>query len=62
MLVVAGELDDITTPIEGRWVAEEFPNSTFYLVRDAGHVSSLYDGRSQEAQRIRRFLRGHIGG
>ena len=61
-LVVAGELDDITTPIEGRLVAAEFPNSTFYLVRDAGHVSSLYDGHSREARRIRRFLGGHIGG
>jgi pimeloyl-ACP methyl ester carboxylesterase len=61
-LVVSGEFDDITTPIEGRWVAEEFPNSSYYLARNAGHVSSLYDGHSPEARRIRRFLRRHIGG
>jgi pimeloyl-ACP methyl ester carboxylesterase len=61
-LVVAGELDDITTPIEGRWVADEFPNSTYYRARNAGHVSSLYDAGAPEAQRIRRFLRRQIGG
>jgi len=61
-LVVSGELDDITTPIEGRWVAREFPNSTYYLARNMGHVSSLYDSHSPEAKEIRGFLRQHIDG
>jgi len=56
-LVVAGEFDNITTPREGRLVADEFPNSTYYEVPDAGHVSSLYDGHSHEAREIRRFIR-----
>ncbi|MGH2962602.1 MAG: alpha/beta hydrolase [Solirubrobacterales bacterium] len=61
-LVVAGELDDITTPIEGRWVAREFPNSEYYLARNNGHVSSLYDSQAPEAKRIRSFLAAEIGG
>jgi pimeloyl-ACP methyl ester carboxylesterase len=61
-LVVSGELDDITTPIEGRWVAREFPDSEYYLARNKGHVSSLYDSHSPEAKEIRGFLRVHLGG
>ena len=38
VLVVAGEMDNMTTPEEGRKVAAEFPNSEFYLARNAGHV------------------------
>ncbi len=60
-LVVSGEFDDITTPHEARLVADEFPNSTLYTARGAGHVSSLYDGRSPEAREIRRFIREHTG-
>jgi pimeloyl-ACP methyl ester carboxylesterase len=58
-LVVAGEFDNITTPHEGRLVADEFPNSTYYTVPGAGHVSSLYDGHSPEARKIRRFIRAN---
>jgi pimeloyl-ACP methyl ester carboxylesterase len=61
-LVVSGDLDDITTPIEGRWVADEFPNSEYYSARNAGHVSSLYDSHSPEARKIRRFLREQLEG
>jgi pimeloyl-ACP methyl ester carboxylesterase len=59
-LVVSGDLDDITTPIEGRWVAREFPNSELYTARNKGHVSSLYDSHSPEARKIHRFLRDRL--
>ncbi len=59
VLVVNGELDDITTPREGRLVADEFPDSRFYEARNAGHTLPLYDSHSKPAKRIRRFLRRH---
>jgi len=60
-LVVAGELDDITTPAEGKTVAEEFPGSEYFEARNAGHVVSLYDSHGSAAREIRRFLRRHVG-
>jgi pimeloyl-ACP methyl ester carboxylesterase len=57
VLVVSGELDSVTTPHEGRRVAEEFPNATYYEARNAGHVASLYNRHSPAAVEIRRFLR-----
>jgi pimeloyl-ACP methyl ester carboxylesterase len=57
VLVVSGELDDVTTPREGRVVAGEFPHSRQYIARNAGHVASLYDGHAPAAKRIRAFLR-----
>ena len=62
VLVVSGELDSVTTPHEGRRVAGEFPNSTWFEARNAGHVDSLYDRHGDAATEIRRFLRRHIGG
>jgi pimeloyl-ACP methyl ester carboxylesterase len=56
VLVVSGELDDVTTPHEGHLVAKAFPDSRQYIAPNAGHVASLYDGRSPPAKRIRRFL------
>ena len=56
VLVVSGELDDVTTPHEGHLVAEAFPNARQYIARNAGHVASLYDGHSPAAKRIRRFV------
>ena len=61
VLVVSGELDSVTTPHEGRRVADEFPNSRYYEARNAGHVASLYDRRSPAAREIRRFLRRAVG-
>ena len=58
-LVVSGELDDVTSPTEGRMVAAEFPDSRLMLVRDAGHVSSLYGGRYPSRDRVRDFLDRH---
>ena len=60
-LVVAGELDDITTPTEGKQVAAEFPNSEYFEARNGGHVVSLYDSHGPAAKEIRRFLRRNIG-
>jgi pimeloyl-ACP methyl ester carboxylesterase len=62
VLVVSGELDDLTTPIEGRTVAGFFPNSRQYIARNAGHVISLYDSHSPAARQIRAFLREELGG
>jgi pimeloyl-ACP methyl ester carboxylesterase len=59
-LVVAGELDDITTPTEGRMVAKEFPNSEYFEARNGGHVVSLYDSHGPAAREIRRFLRRQL--
>jgi pimeloyl-ACP methyl ester carboxylesterase len=56
VLVISGELDDVTSPAEGRAAARLFPNAEFFLWRNAGHVQSLYDPDSQGAVRIRRFL------
>jgi pimeloyl-ACP methyl ester carboxylesterase len=56
VLIVSGELDDVTTPHEGHLVAQEFPDARQYIARNAGHVASLYDGHSPAAKRIRRFL------
>ena len=57
VLVVSGELDDVTSPREGRLTADEFPNATRYIAPNAGHVASLYDYGGPPARRIRRFLR-----
>jgi pimeloyl-ACP methyl ester carboxylesterase len=59
VLVVAGELDNVTSPAEGRKVAEEFPNAKLFVAPGAGHVSSLYDASSPEGREIRRFLAEH---
>jgi pimeloyl-ACP methyl ester carboxylesterase len=61
VLVVSGELDSVTTPVEGRAVAETFPDSEWFLARNKGHVASLYNPHGPAATEIRRFLRGHLG-
>jgi pimeloyl-ACP methyl ester carboxylesterase len=62
VLVVSGELDNVTTPDEGRMVADEFPDARQYVARGAGHVADLYDGSSPPAIETRRFLRRVLGG
>ena len=59
VLVVSGEMDNLTTPQEGAWVADEFPNSRHFIARNAGHVDSLYHRDGDAAREIRRFLRRH---
>jgi len=60
VLVVSGEMDNLTTPEEGRKVAAEFPNSEYYLARNAGHVDALYGTDRPAARAIRRFLRANL--
>jgi hypothetical protein len=56
-LVVSGELDNVTTPREGRVTASLFPDSEFFLARNVGHVAALYDYDGPAARKIRAFLR-----
>ncbi|MGZ8482160.1 MAG: alpha/beta fold hydrolase, partial [Candidatus Limnocylindria bacterium] len=57
VLVISGELDDVTTPFEGKLVAREFPNARQFVARNAGHVADLYDPvTSPPARHLRRFL------
>lgn len=60
VLVVAGEMDDVTTPHEGEVVAELFPDSEYFEARNAGHVAALYDSKSPPAVEMRRFLRSAL--
>ena len=57
VLILSGELDDVTTPIEGRWVADEFPNSKLVRIPNASHADALYNVNGYSARSMRRFLR-----
>jgi pimeloyl-ACP methyl ester carboxylesterase len=58
VLVISGELDNVTTPYEGKKVAQEFPNARRFIARGAGHVADLYEPVSSPAAvHLRRFLR-----
>jgi pimeloyl-ACP methyl ester carboxylesterase len=61
VLVVSGELDDVTTPSEGRTVAGFFADSRQYIVPNAGHVDALYYPNGLASERIRRFLGRVLG-
>jgi pimeloyl-ACP methyl ester carboxylesterase len=56
-LVISGEMDDVTTPREGRDVAREFPLSRFVVMPNAGHVEALYHARGPAARKVRAFVR-----
>jgi pimeloyl-ACP methyl ester carboxylesterase len=56
VLVVQGELDDVTTPWEGRVVADRFPNSKLVVIPNAGHTHALYYYEGEASKKIRRFL------
>jgi len=57
-LILAGELDDVTSVTEARQVKARFPRSSLYVVPNRGHVSSLYfPFRSPAVGRIRAFVR-----
>lgn len=58
-LVVSGEMDDLTTPQEGGWVADLFPRARQFIARNAGHVDSLIHHDGDAARAIRRFVRSH---
>jgi len=57
-LILAGELDDVTSVAEARQVRARFPGSRLYVVPNRGHASSIYyPFRSPAVGVIRRFLR-----
>jgi pimeloyl-ACP methyl ester carboxylesterase len=57
-LILAGQLDDVTSVAEARQVRERFPRSRLYVVPNRGHASSLYYPFSSPAVSvIRGFLR-----
>ncbi len=59
-LVLAGQVDDVTSVAEARQVRRRFPRSRLYVVPDRGHVSSLYfPFRSPAVGVIRRFIASH---
>ncbi len=59
-LILAGQVDDITSVREAEQVKARFPRSRLYVVPDRGHVSSLYfPFRSPAVGVIREFLRAH---
>jgi pimeloyl-ACP methyl ester carboxylesterase len=55
-LVISGELDDVTSPAEGAAVAADFTDSRQLIVRNAGHVPSLYGGRYPARDAVRAFF------
>jgi pimeloyl-ACP methyl ester carboxylesterase len=56
-LVLAGQVDDITSVAEARQVERRFPRSRLYVVPDRGHASSLYfPFRSPGVDAIRHFI------
>jgi pimeloyl-ACP methyl ester carboxylesterase len=56
-LVLAGQVDDVTSVTEARQVQRRFPRSRLYVVPDRGHVSSLYfPFRSPAVGAIRHFI------
>jgi pimeloyl-ACP methyl ester carboxylesterase len=58
-LVIAGELDDVTSATEAAAVADAFPRAQLRVVRNAGHIPSLYGGRYPARDWVRAFLRRH---
>ena len=59
-LILAGEIDDITSVAEARQTARRFHHPRFYVVPNRGHVSDLYfPFRSPAVGVIRRFIRNH---
>ncbi len=57
-LIVAGQLDGITSVVEAQQTMARFPRSRLYVVPTRGHASSLYfPYRSPAVAEIRRFLR-----
>lgn len=59
-LILAGQIDDITSVTEARQVKQRFPRSQLSITPNRGHVSSLYfPFRSPAVGVIRKFLRTH---
>jgi pimeloyl-ACP methyl ester carboxylesterase len=59
-LILAGQLDDVTSVAEAQQVQARFPRSRLYVVSNRGHASSIYyPFRSPAVGEIRAFLRRH---
>jgi pimeloyl-ACP methyl ester carboxylesterase len=59
-LILAGELDDVTSVAEARQVKARFPRSRLDIVPNRGHASSIYfPFRSPAVGAIRAFVRRH---
>ena len=58
-LVISGELDDVTSPAEGKAVARDFADARQRIVRNGGHVPSLYGGRYPARDWVRNFVERH---
>ncbi|MSO40881.1 MAG: alpha/beta fold hydrolase [Solirubrobacterales bacterium] len=59
VLVVSGEMDDVTTATEGRYTAQPFPHARQFIPPNAGHVNALYYPRGPAARKIRAFVGRH---
>ena len=57
VLVLNGDLDLRTDVYQAREVAENFPNSTYLEVPNAGHVTAIYDADACSSAIARRFIR-----
>jgi pimeloyl-ACP methyl ester carboxylesterase len=59
-LILAGQIDDVTSVAEARQVGRRFPRSRLFVVPDRGHASSIYfPFRSPAVGVIRAFVRSH---
>ncbi len=59
-LILAGQVDDITSVKEAREVEARFPRSDLYIVPDRGHASALYyPFHSPGVGVIRKFIAAH---
>jgi len=57
VLVLAGDLDSLTSPEGARQTADAFPNSTYVEVANMTHVSALSDFDRCASRIVRRFVR-----
>jgi len=57
ILILAGDLDSLTSPEGARQTADAFPNSTYVEVANMVHVSALSDFDRCASRIVRRFVR-----
>ena len=62
VLVLAGDLDSLTSPEGARQTADAFPNSTYVEVANMVHVSALSDFDRCASRIVRRFVRRQDAG
>jgi hypothetical protein len=57
VLVLAGELDTVTTPAEARMVRSQFPDARLVVVRNSVHVTAVGDTDRCAVRILRAFVR-----